>query len=59
MILTKSKQVKGMPQTPQINKETIAVIKLVIKMFNFNNMTSYKRTNITTLKTSNHVMKGG
>jgi hypothetical protein len=59
MILTKSKQVKGMPQIPQMNKETIAIIKLVIKILSYNNMQSYNNRNITTLKTINHVMEEG
>jgi hypothetical protein len=58
MILNKFKQVNGKSQTPQINKETIVFIKLMSKMFNFNNMTSYNRTNITSLKKINHAMKG-
>jgi hypothetical protein len=32
MIFSKSKQVKEMPQTLQIKKKAIAVIKLVLKM---------------------------
>jgi hypothetical protein len=59
MILTKSKQVKGMPQTSQINKETVVVVKLVIKIFSYSNMTSYNSRNKSALKTSNHAMKEG
>ena len=50
MILTKSKLVKEMPQTLQINKKTMFVIKLVFKDDYFNDLPSYNNRNKTALK---------
>jgi hypothetical protein len=59
MILTRSKLVKEMPQALQINKKTMAVIKLVFKDDYFSKLSCYNNRNITTVITNGYAMKEG
>jgi hypothetical protein len=57
MITTKSKKSNKCPETLQIKRKVMAVIKLALKDSYFSNKTSYNNRNIIALKTSNHAMK--
>jgi hypothetical protein len=59
MITTKSNKSNKCPETLQIKRKSMVVIKLVIKDDYFSNMTSYNSRNTTALKTSKHAMKEG
>jgi hypothetical protein len=59
MITTKSNKSNKCPETLQIKRKAMAVIKLVFKNDYFSNITSYNSRNITALKTNRHAMKEG